>query len=791
MKRRMILIVAAVLTLMTSVLLSSCDDSGHKHTYTETVVPPTCTEAGYTAHKCDCGESYNDTEVQALGHDEIPHAAKEPNCTEVGWEAYDTCSRCDYTTYVEKPISHDIVPHSAKEPTCTVAGWEAYETCSKCDYTTYVEKPGSHNIIQHSAKAPTCTEVGWDAYEACSKCDYTTYVEKATIWHECDESGNCTDCDYYYSLGLEYTLNGEEYSVSGIGNCTDTDIVIPLAYNNLPVTSIDDRAFQSCRNEDPFSITIPDSVKKIGDFAFFNSGIYRLTIENSVTSIGAQAFSDCDWLGTVALGNGVTSIGGDAFARREELRSISVDENNLVYKSIDGNLYTKDGKTLIQYAIGKTESSFIIPDFVTSISDSAFSYCSNLTDITIPDSVISMGNDAFIACQNLTYNEYDNAYYIGNEDNPYLVLFRSKSIGISSCNIHSETRFIHSQAFGSCSGITNITIPDSIMGIGRYAFWGNGLVNITIGENVTKIDDYAFSSCKSLVSIDVDLNNANYKSIDGNLYTKDGKKLIQYAVGKNAPSFTVPDSVKSIGGYAFYYSAHLESVVIPSSVESIGDYAFSYCKLLQSASIGNSVTSIGRDAFSYCERLPAITIPDSVIIIGDYAFRNCKKLSSVTIGSSVRTIGTHAFAYCDSLMRIDVDLNNANYKSIDGNLYTKDGKILIQYAIGKTDTSFTVPQGVATLGSRAFAYCSSLGGVTISSDVTSISEGVFWGCANLKSVTIPNSVASIAESVFADCTNFESINYCGTEEQWNTISKSEYWDTYVGDYTIIYNYVAW
>ena len=157
--------------------------------------------------------------------------------------------------------------------------------------------------------------------------------------------------------GLQYTLNndGESYSVTGIGSCTDSVIVIAKEYNNKPVTEIGERAFYNC--DALMSVEIPDSV----------------------TSIGNYAFECCS-----------------------SLTSFTVDEANTAYQSIDGNLYTKDGKTLVQYAIGKTATEFVIPDSVTSIGDWAFYSCSSLTRVVIGDSVTSIGDGAFYGCSSLT-----------------------------------------------------------------------------------------------------------------------------------------------------------------------------------------------------------------------------------------------------------------------------------------------------------------------------------------------------------------------------------------------------
>ena len=210
---------------------------------------------------------------------------------------------------------------------------------------------------------------------------------------------------------------------------------------------------------------------------------------------------------------------------------------------------------------------------------------------------------------------------------------------------------------GTCTDtevvIANKYLNKPVLSIGDYAFRAcTSLTSVVIPNSVTSIGGDAFECCTSLTSIKVDENNANYKSIDGNLYSKDGKTLIQYAIGKTATSFDIPNSVTSIGDDAFECCTSLTSIVIPNSVTSIGDWAFSGCSSLTNIVIPNSVTSIGDWAFSGCTSLTSIEIPNSVTSIGDWAFSYCDSLKSIEISNSVTSIGEYAFYDCDSLTSI-------------------------------------------------------------------------------------------------------------------------------------------
>ena len=617
-----------------------------------------------------------------------------------------------------------------------------------------------------------------------------------------------------WSCDVKLTLNSDNtYTVTGLNNNV-SDLVILSEYEGIQVTSIGENAFYYCTSltsiEIPNSVTsigygafssctslesitlpfvgatlngtenvhfgyifgtsVPSSLKtvvitggtSIGEWAFYNcSNLTSVEIGSGVTSIGGSAFSGCTALTSIVIGSGVTSIGDGAFLYCTSLKSIEVDKNNQNYKSIEGNLYSKDGKTLIRYAIGKKDASFTIPEEVISIGEYAFYHCSNLTSIEIPEEVTSIGYCAFGWCESLGSIEIPNSVTsIGDSAFYYCTSLESIEIPNSVTSIGGEAFFyctsltsievgsgvtsIGDFAFDGCTSLTSIEIPNSVTSIGDYAFSHSALTSIVIPNSVTSIGSGAFNWCESLTSIEIP-NSVTSIGV-GTFYNC-----------SNLTSIVIPNSVTSIGDLAFDSCTSLTSIEIPNSVTSIEGSAFSNCTALTSIEIPNSVTSIGNYAFYGCTALTSIVIPKSVTSIGIYAFMGCTSLTSLEIPNSVTSIGEYAFYNCTSLKSIEVDKNNQNYKSIEGNLYSKDGKTLIQYAIGKTATTFTIPNSVTSIGSYAFYGCTALTSIEIPNSVTSIGSFAFYNCTALTSIEIPNSVTSIGYYAFYNCTSLESI----------------------------------
>ena len=247
-----------------------------------------------------------------------------------------------------------------------------------------------------TVKQASCTEEGQK--ERTCACGEKETVTVPMTTHNF-VNGVCDKCGAKPSEGLEYTLNsdGKSYSVSGIGTCTDKDIIIPDTYNNLPVIYIHVLAFKFCTGLT--SITIPSSVTSINSWAFYHcTGLTSITFSNGLERISNSAFSDCTGLTSIIIPDSVTNIGYSAFSGCAGLTSINVDSKNTQYHSVNNCLIETASKTLIAGC-----KSSIIPDdgSVTNIDIQAFYDCTGLTSITIPGSVISINRFAFGYCNEL------------------------------------------------------------------------------------------------------------------------------------------------------------------------------------------------------------------------------------------------------------------------------------------------------------------------------------------------------------------------------------------------------
>ena len=513
---------------------SACKEE-HTHAYVESIVAPTCIEQGFSTYTCECGHSYVENHVNALGHTEVVDSAVTPTCTEAGLTEGKHCSVCDEIITAQQPVGatgHSFVQENTadkylksaascedkavyyKSCSCGEKGTETFEYGQALGHTydqentesKYLKDEASCTEVAVYWKSCSCGEKGNETfnYGTTLPHDFGTYskTDNATCTENAKETAYCEDCnepdvrdieetvlghgdintsnvcavcnkEVAYTKGMIYVAVTGGYQLIDMGSATDTDIIIPKYYNSSPVISIGDEVF------------------------YYKSTIKSVQLPDSIVSIGEKAFFGCTNLKAINLPNGLTTLG-----------------------------------------------------------DYVFCHCSSLTEITIPSSVTEIPSYTFRGCNAL---EKMTIPYIGTSETATLANGEFASIFGMYATTDNTSSLVKDMTFM----YTWIYWGSSMKVYYYYSYIPSSLKTVIVSDGATIVDDDAFHGCKYIENI------------------------------------VLPDSITSIGDDAFHYCESLKSFTIPKNVTSIGDNAFDSCIKLTSIVIPAKVNSIGANVFSY------------------------------------------------------------------------------------------------------------------------------------------------------------------------------------------------
>lgn len=539
--------------------------------------------------------------------------------------------------------------------------------------------------------------------------------------------------------GIQYTtISATKVKVDWKNPIYSGDLNIPstVTFTNkiYDVTSIGDHAFDGCN--ELTSIAIPLSVTEIGRWSFQScTGLTTITIPNSVITIGYGAFQSCSNLTSITIPNSVTSIESAAF-----------NGTKWYNDKPDGIIYA--GKVLYSYkGTMPSNTTISILDGTLAIADYAFYYLSGLTSITIPNSVTRIGSDAFADCTNLTsitipnsvtsigggafnrtkwyHDKADGIIYVGK------VLYKHKGTVPSNTTlaIIDGTSAIAAGAFSvevwEYSGLTTITIPNSVTSIGEYAFHGcKSLTSITIPNSVTSIGDGAFRNCTALTSISIPATAV----ITGTRHFESAKNL-KKIIGP-AKLLNNNNSDNNEGNFnnnsIDSQPTSLDTVIINS-----GELSYSGIRVLQLSN----------------KKLKYLDLKDSENwTLADESFSNFFNLDSIYLPNNLEKIKYKEFADCISLTSIKIPVN-----------VTEIGKRAFENCRSLASVEFAPNSQLKTIDNWAFYACHGLQNITIPNGVTTVGVGAFWGCEYLSDLNLPSTVQKINDNGFDGCIGLNKI----------------------------------
>ena len=415
------------------------------------------------------------------------------------------------------------------------------------------------------------------------------------------------------------------------------------------------------------------------------------------------------------------------------------DENNIVNVTNGyANLaFTCDDATMTATVVGNNSAAteIEIPGHITNngkyyivdtIGADAFNNYTSLATLSIPETIKNVGIRAFSGCSSLNFATVNGGKYLGNVDNPFLILVGVTDTSITEFDSIQETTKILYYSFMNCSNLKSVEIPNSVEKIDIGAFYGcSSLSSITIPSSVTNIGYAAFQNCRALSSINF---SEGLKSIDGSM---------AFSRCSSLSSIEFPSSLKSIGTQCFSYCSNLSSVKINDGLTTLADGVFGFCTSLKSFDMPNSVTEMGSQLFWGCSELKTVKLSTNLKLLSKYTFYECSKLENIIISNKIEEIGEAAFQRCYALTSLTLPNN-----------LKKIGKGTFSECTNLTD--LTLPINLKEIGAYAFQLCSGLTELNLPNNLEFIGDGAFNHCKSIQNatITIPAGIKQIGGATY-------------------------------------------
>ena len=572
----------------------------------------------------------------------------------------------------------------------------------------------------------------------------------------------------YFSLGTTtaQVVKDQSSDMSVYKAYTTVTIPASVTYSNYtyPVTSLGTSAFESCSNLQ--SVTLPTSITSINSDAFYGcTKLGSVNLEEGLTTIALRAFYNCN-LTSVTIPSTVTSVGSGAFKGNPLTTVVWTPANCTIGTGDDAPFYSTSSQI----------TKFTFGEQVTTVPSYLCRNMSKIDTIVLPPSVKSLGQYAFAFCTSL------KSINLPVTQKTLPTSFLEGCSSLESIELPATLTTINTDAFYGCSKLSNVNLHEGITTINQRAFYNCNLTSVTIPSTVTSVGSGAFKGNP--------LTTVVWKPVTCTIGT--GEDAPFYSTNSQITKFTFGDQVETVPSYLCKNMSKIDTIVLPQSVKSLGQYAFAFCTSLKSINLPVTQKTLPTSFLEGCSALESIELPATLTTINTDAFYGCSKLSNVSLHEGITTINLRAFYNCNlTSVTIPSTVTSVGSGAFKGNplttvvwkpvscsistgedapFYSTDSKVTsftfggqvevipsyLCYNMTKLDT-IVLPATVTKIGSYAFNGCSALKGIKLHEGITSVGQYAFAFCTSLKSLEFPKGITTVATSVLEGSTALEEV----------------------------------